>query len=257
MRIYIILLVCLLFSLKMACAQTNDIKAQSSYMQAYESFERSNFTDAINYLQEAKALLGKTNSKIQYLLVKALLESKDYPKVKEEVKVYFDVTPETTRDERYEEMVKSVAIADKAIGDKEKQIAQQKAAAEAESERQIQKRKDEMAMWEGLIKQNKGKIAGKRLKGILAIGVGGGIIGYSFSQADEKLDSGSFVLVALTGFAVLISGGMSFLKAGDLKRENREIKNRLDYLRSESKVTLAPLYNPLVGTVGLSARMKF
>ena len=258
MKTYIILTVCLLFSFKTIHAQTNDIKAQSAYIQAYEAFERGSFTDATKYLQEAKTLLGKTNSKIQYLLVKSLLETKDYPGVKEEVKVYFNVTPETARDERYEEMVKSVAIADKAIADKEKQIAQQKVAAEAGAKKRIEYKKSEISRLESQIKQNKGKIAGKRLKGILAIGgaVGLGIL-YGKSGETEKLDDGTTVLVALTGLAGFVSGCMSFVNAGELKRENRFLQHHLEFLSIENKVTLTPMYNPAVGSVGLCARIKF
>lgn len=260
MKTYTSVAFILLFCCQIAAAQTNDIKAQSAYLQAYEAFGKSNFNEAVNSLQNARELLGKTNSKIQYLLVKSLIEAKDHVKADVELKKYFEVTPESARDERYEEMVKSVVLVERVRMEHDKRVAEQKAAVEANNKRQEQLLVNEINLVESQIKQNRKKIAGKLTKGILALGGAAGgylLIAKNAKEYATDEEDTRAAIGAVGGTFMFIGSLLSFSNAGGLGKENRRLKDQLNQLRSINKVTVLPSYNPALGSVGLYARLKF
>lgn len=128
----------LLFSISLfkVMAQSDALKAQSAYLNAEEAYQQSKFSEAVDFLNSAKTLLGKTNGKIQYLLVKSLKSANRFDDAKKELATYFDVTPEDTQDEKYREMVQNITLLDKLkvqneelakAKEKEKQLANEQA----------------------------------------------------------------------------------------------------------------------------------
>lgn len=87
-------------------------------LNAEESYNNGNYSECQNYLKDAEANLGKTNSAIQYLKVKSLMGmgSKDqynkdiWFKADAELKRFFEVTSENNYvPEKYEEMLLAVS----------------------------------------------------------------------------------------------------------------------------------------------------
>ncbi len=89
-------------------------------------------------MDNARALLGKTNSKIQYLLVKSYYKLGDYEKAKHELEGFFSITPESeSSSDMYNEMVVLISeIEERLAKQKKKKVAEdarkRKAAKEKE-----------------------------------------------------------------------------------------------------------------------------
>lgn len=84
-------------------SQSNDDKARLAYMNADEAFNKGDYKECVSKLNTAIGLLGKTNVKIQYLLIKSYFQLKDYGQAKAEMKKYFDLNP--PKDEGYNEIL--------------------------------------------------------------------------------------------------------------------------------------------------------
>lgn len=92
-----------MFIILHAFAQTNDDKARLAYMNADEAFNKGDYKECVSKLNTAIGLLGKTNVKIQYLLIKSYFQLKDYGQAKTEMKKYFDLN--LPKDEGYNEIL--------------------------------------------------------------------------------------------------------------------------------------------------------
>jgi TonB family protein len=115
----VIFLIFLLLSVTPIHAQSPEILAKSAVMNAEEAYSNGQYSDCLSYLKDAETNLGKTNSRIQYLKVKALMAkgSEDrnnktiWLNAKNELKIFFDVTPPDKgyNEEKYNEMVLAVS----------------------------------------------------------------------------------------------------------------------------------------------------
>ncbi|MDD3997853.1 MAG: hypothetical protein PHH86_09110 [Sphaerochaetaceae bacterium] len=74
-------------------AQTNDEKAKSAFVDGQSLLQAGKPSDAIMAFDEAVSLLGSTNIRIQPLLIRALVEIKDYRRAQEEIETYFKLNP--------------------------------------------------------------------------------------------------------------------------------------------------------------------
>ncbi len=111
-------------------AQSKDSMARSYFFAAEENYKKKEYSEAISNLEEAVKLLGSTNSRIQYLMVKACYDSGRYIKAKEEMDKYFKVTDESRSDEvNYQEIVRLIAPINNGI------VKENEAKARAERER--------------------------------------------------------------------------------------------------------------------------
>lgn len=78
----------------MLVAQSNDNLARQKYINAKEAYQNGNFDFAISCLNDAKTLLGKTNIRIQSLLVKCLAISGKWYITKLAIKSYYELNPD-------------------------------------------------------------------------------------------------------------------------------------------------------------------
>ncbi len=85
------------------CQSASDLKARELYAAAVASHEKGNFASSVSNLMEAIRLLGRTNIRIQPLLVRSLFGMKDYPNAEKEVTAYFSLSPDSALAE-YAEM---------------------------------------------------------------------------------------------------------------------------------------------------------
>lgn len=95
-------------------AQTNDTQARQKYMQAKEAYSQGKYNYAASYLVDAKLLLGKTNVKIQPLLVKCFVQLGNWSVAKLAVKEYYTLNPDKNLVE-YAEIVELEKEIDKHI----------------------------------------------------------------------------------------------------------------------------------------------
>jgi hypothetical protein len=106
------------------------VRAKSNVIYAEKALKNASYDDAIKHLNEAKALLNKTTSKIQYLLVKSYFGKRDFKKAQEEIDTYFSITPEPKNgDDQYNEMV--VLVSEIAAGGPSENDTGRKPAASA------------------------------------------------------------------------------------------------------------------------------
>ncbi len=108
-----ILLLCLSFSffVQTANAQTpKELEARSEYLAAETAYNAANYNSAVQHLNEAVKILGATNPKIQYLIVKSFYNSERYEETKTALDTYFSITDGAKADpEKYNEMVRLIA----------------------------------------------------------------------------------------------------------------------------------------------------
>jgi uncharacterized protein (TIGR02145 family) len=150
--ITVLLLIC---SQLFVIAQSKDILAKSAMLNAEEAYNQENYNESLNYLEETEKILGKTNSRIQYLKVKIcmVLCNQDpsnlakWEKADTELKKYFEVTTDSEASpEKNDEMIMAVSKIKKAITEIEKK---EKAAEEerirlAKAEEERNRREDEL-----------------------------------------------------------------------------------------------------------------
>ncbi len=129
MRIRIILTtIFLLSTFTLTHAQSKEILAKSAMLNAEEAYNNENYSECFSYLKEAETTLGKTNSSIQYLKVKALMATSDWKRAEAELKVYFEVTPESEAvPEKYDEMVLAVSKIKRSLAEEAKIMAAEEA----------------------------------------------------------------------------------------------------------------------------------
>jgi formylglycine-generating enzyme required for sulfatase activity len=120
----IFLTLLLLSSVTLIQAQSKDILAKSAMLNADEAYGNKNYQECLSYLNDAVVNLGKTNSRIQHLKVKALMalgNSDQYNKAlwlqaDTALNKFFQVTPENGYDqEKYDEMLMAVGKVKKSI----------------------------------------------------------------------------------------------------------------------------------------------
>ncbi|ADB40809.1 outer membrane protein assembly factor BamD [Spirosoma linguale] len=259
-------------------AQTTDQKAQSAYLTANDAYEKGNYMEAANYLKQARDLLGKTNTKIQYLLVKALMDAMDYLAADAELKTYFEVTPETLRDDRYNEMVKNVVFVEqkrkqqedekeRIFREQEQNRLQQTKQAELTRLRTIYDSKLRISDLKLKIPQNQRRVSGKTVKGVVMTFVTVGFAYYFLSSGtskDNNLSKNDGTLDAVVGSIgtslFLLCTISSFHNAKRLRRETRELRQELDGLEgsdNQKQISFTPFYTPHLQTAGLAFRMRF
>ena len=111
-------------------AQSKDILAKSAMLNADEAYGNKNYEECLAFLNDAALNLGKTNSRIQYLKVKALMALGNSDKNNKTLWLqadtalnkFFQVTPENGYDqEKYDEMLMAVGKIKKCIAEVEKE----------------------------------------------------------------------------------------------------------------------------------------
>ena len=96
-------------------SQDKETRAQSAYMAAETAYNEGDYTKAVQKLSDATTLLGKSNAKIEYLMVKSLVEQKKYAAAQEAIGKYFEYAANNKGTEKYTEMVKLLSeLEDKA-----------------------------------------------------------------------------------------------------------------------------------------------
>ncbi len=111
MRIIYLLICCTLLlsfapNIKSACAVPKTVIAKSEYLMAEKLFNQGDHSGAIKHALKAKKLLGKSNSRIEYLLTKAYNAQGKYGKALAALEEFFAVTPESSSgSDEYNEMV--------------------------------------------------------------------------------------------------------------------------------------------------------
>lgn len=93
----------LFLNCQIAYSQTNADKAKAAYFKADEQYQANNYQSCIDKLNEAVQLLGESNARIQYLMVKSYNGLGNYFQVKIELRKYFSFQP--NEDEWYKEML--------------------------------------------------------------------------------------------------------------------------------------------------------
>ena len=94
MKTTLITLILIFFTCLSISAQTNDEKARTKYLQAKEAYSQGKYNYAASYLVDAKLLLGKTNIKIQPLLVKCFVQLGNWSVAKHAVQEYYALNPD-------------------------------------------------------------------------------------------------------------------------------------------------------------------
>jgi hypothetical protein len=110
-----LLIFAVLFAL-VVMGQDAQTMAKATYLVAEEAYSSGNFQRAYDKLIETEKHLGQTNSKIEYLKVKSLMELKEFTKAKTALSKYFD-TVKDKESEKYNEMLQLLG----SIDDLEKQ----------------------------------------------------------------------------------------------------------------------------------------
>ena len=108
--IYLTVFLALLLSftpyIESAHAVPKSVKAKSEFMLADKLFNEKNYSGAIEHAEKAKSLLGKSNSRIEYVLTKAYNAQGKYDKALAALEAFFNVTPESRASStEYNEMV--------------------------------------------------------------------------------------------------------------------------------------------------------
>lgn len=89
-----------------AFAVPKAVKAKSEYMLAERMYNEGKFKDCIKHAVIAKDTLGKSNSRIEYILTKAYFKNNQLDKAMTSVDLFFEITPESASGtKQYNEMV--------------------------------------------------------------------------------------------------------------------------------------------------------
>ncbi|WP_211017977.1 TonB family protein [Maribacter sp. MMG018] len=114
------------------------IVAQDSkeyYKEAETAFESGNYDNSIIYANKAKNLLGRTNPKIESLLMQAYYKNGDIVKAKIAYETFLKVTPpQKQSSELFESYKKTGALIDSAFNELERKYQQQKIDKQKEVE---------------------------------------------------------------------------------------------------------------------------
>ncbi len=114
--IFIILLFTLLLGVNSAEAIPASVKAKSEYLLADRLFNDGDFAGAIEHAEKSLAILGKTNSRIQYLLTKAYVATDQPDLALTAIESFFEVTPESmSGNDQYNEMVEQYSIIEESV----------------------------------------------------------------------------------------------------------------------------------------------
>lgn len=87
----VFLLICVCFA---GHAQTTSEQARVAYRAAEAASEQGRFAEAVEQLDKAVRLLGKTNIRIQPLLIECLFKVKDYVRALKEIETYLTLNPD-------------------------------------------------------------------------------------------------------------------------------------------------------------------
>ena len=68
-------------------------QAESEYLLAEKLYNQKDYDGAIEHVEKARSLLGKSNWRIEYLLTKAYFSNGDYDKAMKSVNAFFELTP--------------------------------------------------------------------------------------------------------------------------------------------------------------------
>ena len=110
-------------------------QAKSEYLLAEKLYNQKDYDGAIEHVEKARTLLGKSNWRIEYLLTKAYFSNGDYDKALKSANAFFELPPESeSASEQYNEMV----------------------ALYAEIERENSKMQQKIELEEKKIQQNRG-----------------------------------------------------------------------------------------------------
>lgn len=135
-----------------------DVEAKSEYILADKLFNEKNYVGAIEHANNAKTLLGQTNSKIEYLLVKAYHAQESYEKAFAAIEKFFSISTDSGNDQ-YNEMV--VLYAEIKMKQEQAERKQKKKQEQAE-----RKKKEEQEQAErnkgGLIDNGNGTVSDPR-----------------------------------------------------------------------------------------------
>lgn len=97
-----------LFTAHTSLAQSSEVLAKSTYLQAEENFKSKNFKKAIEYLDKTIVYLGESNARIEALYVKATKALNEFIEAEKHLALYFEMADESRND--YMEMVKLSSI---------------------------------------------------------------------------------------------------------------------------------------------------
>ena len=122
-------------------AQSNSDKARANFISAQEAFNNGDFQLSINNLNNAITLLGSTNVRIQYLLVKSYYGLQDYQKAKEAIQKYFGLKP--PEDAGYNEMLGFINKIDKKLEEQKKSDINRKRCEEVKETNKISESSNE------------------------------------------------------------------------------------------------------------------
>jgi tetratricopeptide (TPR) repeat protein len=105
----LVLLICISISLTFqtsAFAVPKAVKAKSEYMLAEQFYNEGKFQDCIKHALIAKDTLGKSNSRIEYILTSAYYKNNQFDKAMTSVNLFFELTPESASGtKQYNEIV--------------------------------------------------------------------------------------------------------------------------------------------------------
>ena len=129
--VFIILLFTLLLGVNSAEAIPASVKAKSEYLLADRLFNDGDFVGTIEHAEKSLTILGKTNSRIQYLLTKAYVATDQPDLAFTSIESFFEVTPESmSGSDQYNEMVEQYSIIEESVQklralENEKKVAQE------------------------------------------------------------------------------------------------------------------------------------
>lgn len=129
--VFILLLFTLLLGANFAEAIPASVKAKSEYLLADRLFNDGDFAGAIEHAEKSLAILGKTNSRIQYLLTRAYVSTDQPDLAFAAIESFFEVTPESmSGSDQYNEMVEQYSIIEESVQklralENEKKISQE------------------------------------------------------------------------------------------------------------------------------------
>jgi len=116
LSLFLVLLFTLVMGVNFAAAVPASVKAKSEYLLADKQFNNGNFTGAIEHAKKSLAILGKTNSRIQYLLTKAYVATKQPDLALAAIEKFFAITPESmSRSDQYNEMVEQYSMIEESV----------------------------------------------------------------------------------------------------------------------------------------------
>ena len=113
---FIVLLFTLAVGIHSAEAVPASVKAKSEYLLADKQFNDGNFAGAIEHAEKSLAILGKTNSRIQYLLTKAYVATDQPDLAFAAIETFFEITPESmSGSDQYNEMVEQYSVIEESV----------------------------------------------------------------------------------------------------------------------------------------------